>query len=73
MAIDLALEKLVPADKGIAAKVEALVCNASFKQPGRMRAEVARAFGLALDAPELGDKVAELQQKLGAMCPQIYS
>lgn len=73
MAIDLALEKLVPpGDETIALQVKALICNASYLQPGRMRAEVARAFGLALDAPELDAKVCELQAKLKISHPQVY-
>lgn len=73
MAIDLALEKLVaPADPAIASKVTALIRNANFEQPGRMRAEVARVNGLALDAPELNGKVAELKAKLRASHPQVH-
>lgn len=73
MAIDLALEKLVPPqDDAMPYKVRALIRNANFEQPARMRAEVAAFYRLELNDPELDVKVAELQAKLRAQYPQIY-
>lgn len=73
MAIDFALEKLVPpTDTSIAPKVKALIANANFVQPARMRTAVAKAFGLPQDSPELDAKVADLQAKLKVSHPQIH-
>ena len=69
-----AFDKVLPPRKKEAElAVEALISFSAFEQPGRMRAAVAHAHGLQLDAPELDEKVEALKQTLLADYPALRS
>lgn len=68
------LEALTPPQNAkIAGQVRALIRNANYSQPGRMEAEVARAYELPPGSSELSAKVQALKAQLKERYPQIRS